>query len=358
MTRTVMGGSEARAIRRLGWGLLALLVGCSEGTNGETESTGGSSSGGGAVTGGAVTGGATTGGVPTGGAGNGPSATATDLTRAAVVIGSCLGDDGISRSATMLYDPATFTGVWTRYGLQASCLATAGGGCDALTTCLGYAVTPLGSTAGCDACSGSVASLCFDPYRVSLDCERLGLGCYSATCSEGPLELCDESTFVPECSAAGEPRNCRDSVTVGVPCAELGLVCNDGLCQGTGDACSSLDSSTDQHTFFAGLGCNGNVLEACVEGRRAQRDCATIAEGFTCQSVGETHFCGLGADCVPGDIPPGWSETESQCEGTTVAFCNAGRWDRVDCLSLGFTGCDVTADGALGCVPSFFTAVE
>jgi hypothetical protein len=40
------------------------------------------------------------------------------------------------------------------------------------------------------------------------------------------------------------------------------------------------------------------------------------------------------------------------CDGATVVICNAGRVDRVDCRSLGFTGCEVNkVNHTYGCIP-------
>ncbi|MBK9266372.1 MAG: hypothetical protein IPM54_42125 [Polyangiaceae bacterium] len=60
-------------------------------------------------------------------------------------------------------------------------------------------------------------------------------------------------------------------------------------------------------------------------------DCGLLADGFTCQTVNGTSFCGLASECY--DLKPA-------CEGDSVVLCNAGRIDKIDCKSLGFTGCN------------------
>jgi len=52
----------------------------------------------------------------------------------------------------------------------------------------------------------------------------------------------------------------------------------------------------------------------------------------------EASFCGLASECVPGNEPQGLTNHGNSCEGNTVVMCNAGRIDRVDCLSLGSRG--------------------
>lgn len=334
---------------------LGVGVGCA-GTGGDGGGAGTAGNTGGENSGGAPGTGAT--GASPGSGGDGPAsggspASADDLVRAAVVLGSCIGDDGINRTISVLHDPDTYTGFWSRYGLQAHCLATVGGGCDAVSACLGYDVLAIAPGETCEPCVGSVASYCGDAYRATLDCATMGAQCDPAAgCTFGAAEFCDPDTFTPTCSGDGRPLNCRGTVTVGPDCASFGLACADGYCQGTDGACGTFNDSTDQVQFFAGTACSGTVLEACVAGGRATRDCSTLGAGFSCQNVDDVFFCGVAAECIPGDIPPGSSVEDETCEGNEVLFCNAGRLERVDCTALGFAGCDVTSDYSFGCVPN------
>jgi hypothetical protein len=68
-------------------------------------------------------------------------------------------------------------------------------------------------------------------------------------------------------------------------------------------------------------------------------NCATYGPGFTCQSRDGTFFCGLAAECVPADNYA--SAQPARCDGSQLSFCNAGRLETIDCLALGFTGCEV-----------------
>src|SRR5687767_622433 len=71
-------------------------------------------------------------------AGAGSVSLAQTYARAGVVTGSCMPDDGINRHVARLWDPLEAPRVWSRLSQQAQCLASAGGGCAALITCLGY----------------------------------------------------------------------------------------------------------------------------------------------------------------------------------------------------------------------------
>ena len=77
-----------------------------------------------------------------------------DLLRAAVVLGSCWPDDGINSHLTRLLYPERFSGLGDARP-RVACLANAGGGCEAVTECMGYS---LGAYEGSEpsACVGSV----------------------------------------------------------------------------------------------------------------------------------------------------------------------------------------------------------
>ncbi|HZF51711.1 MAG TPA: hypothetical protein VE093_23815 [Polyangiaceae bacterium] len=75
-----------------------------------------------------------------------------------------------------------------------------------------------------------------------------------------------------------------------------------------------------------------------------------VAKGFSCQSLNTASFCGLAAECEPG------SAYYATCEGTTVVFCNAGRIEKIDCTTLGFTGCH-TMYGEGACSPGLYDSL-
>ena len=158
---------------------------------------------------------------------------------------------------------------------------------------------------------------------------------------------------LPTCTADGRPTACKNAVLRGGRCANLGLTCTAGACTGTGAACPKDSPSSEAQTYLSGLGCAGTHLRACVGGQEQSVDCAAQGEGtgFSCHSAGGSFFCGLGDECAPNERNGG--NVPVRCDGNTVVVCNAGRLDRVDCTSLGFTGCDVDQHlGHFGCTPS------
>jgi hypothetical protein len=130
---------------------------------------------------------------------------------------------------------------------------------------------------------------------------------------------------------------------VGPACSLFGLECrvesSNAWCVGTGEACSAAEFAYFD-VYYAGQGCNGARLNACVRGGSADLDCSLFGTDFSCQTSGSAFFCGTASECDP-------ATHEKSCDGTNVVFCNAGKLTRVDCTSLGFTSC---IDGAnLGC---------
>jgi hypothetical protein len=121
---------------------------------------------------------------------------------------------------------------------------------------------------------------------------------------------------------------------------------------GNGAVCTNTSSGEIGDVIVDGVSCSGMKLSACVNGKMADLDCATRGPGFTCQTAGAAHFCGLAADCVPADDYSSSATNPPKCDGSAVVFCNAGRLEHVDCTALGFTGCDIDPSaGHYGCVP-------
>jgi hypothetical protein len=259
------------------------------------------------------------------------------LARAAVVLGSCFPDDGIDRNlANMWASDVNHRRLWNRTAVKADCLASAKSGCAALDTCLGLKASA-GTAAAPPTCTGSRFSYCEQAAAgrfacLSIDCATVGLSCDTG-------EVCLEAA----------PPTCG---TGGADCAVVGLTCGGNECVGSGAACGGGGSTTEGDLSPEGLACTGTMLDACVGGKRATIDCAKRGPGFSCQHAGDAYFCGLASDCVPGNTA-GADDTPNTCEGNTVVLCNAGRVDRVDCTSLGFTGCEVDrAKAHYGCLPT------
>jgi hypothetical protein len=280
------------------------------------------------------------------------------IAKAATVLGSCNPDDGVDRNAGYMWTsdltPPLF---YFRTALQASCLANANCGCAAVDHCLGLALERAPDCVqGCD---GDVFNLCEGDvpagYRYRIDCAKVGLSCDPLRlCVDRAPVTCDAATAEPGCNDSGEGEFCADDfVQHGPVCADFGLECAAGECVVSGGAsCTNESFAEPGDMVIEGLSCADSVMEACINGTLGSIDCATRGPGFSCQSFDGLFFCGLASECVPpGDGAPSPSHPAS-CDGTMFTFCNAGRLEHIDCLSLGFTGCEI--DRSLdhyGCTP-------
>jgi len=282
-----------------------------------------------------------------------PAPTALDpdlVARAAAVLGSCIPDDGVPRNAAHVWlEHLGAPRVYFRFGAQLDCLAKASCGCAGIEHCLGlvYREEP----AVCSgACQGDVFTGCGDEVEFTIDCSRLGLSCDpAASCIAEAAVACDRSEL-PTCTAQGEVLFCDDGFMRKTPCQALGYSCVEGECVGGGGTCTTTNSASPEQVTLIGTGCMGAALQACLGGRTTSVDCATQGPGFSCQTVGDSFFCGLASECVPADNSA--SHGPATCDGTTLGFCNAGRLEHLDCTTLGFSGCDIDKKlGHDGCIP-------
>ena len=286
------------------------------------------------------------------------------VARAAVVIGSCvngLNDDGIGRNAGHLWSTNLTTAAWeSRLMVQADCLANARCGCEGLTRCVGYALSPKGPDCK-PGCAGGVFTSCGPPaldpptgFAESIDCGAVGLDCDdSFACVSAPVVACGP-TFAARCNADGAPEYCSGTQVRRIPaCATLGLTCQKGECTGSGAACvntSQSTASTDMQSID-GVACNGGALGGCFNGLAASLDCAALGPGFGCQSAGGRFFCGLASECEPASEFTSSVTYPDTCSGSVLNFCNAGRIEHIDCATLGFKDCKIDASqGYHGCL--------
>jgi hypothetical protein len=286
--------------------------------------------------------------VPVGATFPGAPTDPTALARAAVVFGSCIPDDGIRRFVDRHYRSPVASDPF--FGDEAfDCLASTNTGCAAVESCVGVRFDRMGPCE--DGCAGETLTACDDEWRFAIDCAEIGRTCdaEAGACVDATATACDGSSFTPECRA-GAPVVCDDGhERSGFRCEDYGLTCaSPAACAGSGAACASaVDSPLSLPA--EGIRCTTpSTLEACVNGGTHEIACADIAGGFSCRTVGGASFCGLGDECDP-------SESTASCDGDTIVFCHAGALERVDCTSLGFTGCTEGGgrDGAF-CSPSLW----
>jgi hypothetical protein len=269
----------------------------------------------------------------------GPDVSEDELARAAVVLNSCLSDDGFYRTQTYLRGKV---GGFSYHGGSCftACLAAVDNGCAGVRECFG--LSDVQPSDPCESCQGDVAIVCGDVV-ARWDCGKYGGTCSAGRCVPAGKPECDELTFRDQCDADGRPLHCDDGLHVGPACALFGLECQeqnfDAWCVGMSGACST-PSFPYFDVHYAGQGCNGMRLNACVRGGLAELDCSLFGAGFSCQSSGGAYFCGAASECDP-------ATHVKSCDGANAVFCNAGKLARVDCTALGFTNC--AAEPRLGC---------
>lgn len=208
-----------------------------------------------------------------------PKSKAETFARAGVVLGSCAPDDGVNRNLANLWHADEIPQLWGRFGRQAECLATAGGGCAALTHCIGYHIERNPSCA--PGCSGSTLTQCDHGVAVSIDCGKVGLSCdEQAGCVDGSAMSCDDASYVASCDASGQPLTCDHGlVHRGPDCAALGLRCDTGACRGQGEPCKSDPPNSQYRVDYVGIATT--PISSAVAAYRTSPACSRCLERTT-----------------------------------------------------------------------------
>ncbi|MDC0740332.1 hypothetical protein [Polyangium mundeleinium] len=266
-----------------------------------------------------------------------------DLLKAAILMGSCVPDSLVDN---WLRDFYAERGVDTDLDVLSytKCLASKTNGCKAIEECLGVTVDLSGPCM--PTCTGNVLKVCDDQLAFTVDCSVVGRECSEEArdCVDKSIQpgaTCNDETFKEVCQD-GVPRVCSGELeTNGPACADFGLTCKDlqfgGVgCVGTGATCQSDTGGGLTIDYSSGLTCDGPELRACINGGEQAVDCDKLVKGSACNSSGASYFCGFGSACDP------FSGDNATCEGDSIVVCHAGRIDKVDCKTLGFTGCNAT----------------
>ncbi len=227
---------------------------------------------------------------------------------------------------------------------QVDCLAAAGLDCGAALDCVS---TP--SAAACDtptwSCDGDTLTLCdaFAGARVvTQDCAAAGLHCImmggEARCGLG---TCDPTAAMNTCAGSvvttceaqtsyqDQDMKIGGLVTASEDCSDHDATCSGGQCVGNGPACAPSPDTT---------GCDGGDVLFCDQSGHQQRN--HCPSGTTCGTMtgpGFTYVCvGSSGHIVDCKQDPNFQ----QCDGNSLEYCDDKGNERLDCVSLGYSGCD------------------
>jgi hypothetical protein len=123
-----------------------------------------------------------------------------------------------------------------------------------------------------------------------------------------------------------------DIIVVTDDCTALDATCQNGVgCVGNGARCTQ--------QFPGPLGCGGDRLLTCLNGKEGGIDCTTL--GGHCGPLNYSNPAGFQFGCV-GPGGPGICsvpQNVGNCDGSNIDFCNDRGNQRLDCKSLGYRDC-------------------
>jgi hypothetical protein len=229
--------------------------------------------------------------------------------------------------------------------------------CDELRACSRPTSAQLSvcDTTDVDTCVGNVLINCSmkkGMHEVTADdCAKAGLVCgASADGGQCGLAACDPATTQPRCDG-NLLVTCEDQGNVlrSLDCARDGRSCQSNsaglaICAGS----TACDAATSQ------FHCDGTTMVRCHQGSEMRTDCAMLGSDWTCLAeVTKTENSGAQyIRCVPVAQECILGENESCADGV-ITYCDAGHVAKLDCRSLGLSGCSTKATSTTtvaGCV--------
>ena len=279
------------------------------------------------------------------------------VAKAAIFVESCIHealslDVNINSRIDSMYATVMKSTLERSIAEHVSCFKRKTNGCQAVQECLGIAIVPHepAFATGCTNGVGlrRIVSQSGETRDLWLNCDDLGdLNCYAL-----PEPWCGAprgACTAPTCHMfEGCPINCQyspaDDKMLGyaeIRCWDYDLVCNDdgseALCMGSGAACSISNATSNEYfaDFRNGISCSDETqLLTCINGHEQPFDCSTLGKEFKCIGGSRPH-CGVDFQCnYDGSNPL------PTCNGSLLTVCNAGENITIDCVSLGFQGCD------------------
>ena len=235
-------------------------------------------------------------------------------------------------------------GLGAIYNRLYRCVNAAKGDCAAVATCYKWGKA-------CDqdfkaSCNGTVAVSCdlIGKRVFELDCGDAGLKCaiktgqtYEASCTQGPCQagFTDKCDGKREVSCSGGVLEMRDCEVLGMSCGYGGFKkdSNKNGCQGeTGDKCFGWGKDV----FKAS--CDGTTAKSCHLSRVHKEDCTQYKMMYTACNGGQCVAAGTG--CV---------SSLNRCNGDKLEACLDGSWKAFDCAKLGFGPCKKASTYGANC---------
>ncbi len=168
------------------------------------------------------------------------------------------------------------------------------------------------------------------------DCAALGMKCIQAGyCSDGnacsgPIVLTCLGSRLTSCVLLAKIQSSVDCATV-YPGGRCGAFNEDLQCL------PQVSELCPESTEIA-RGCSGNVLLGCDGPRASKLDCSALASDCVVDNFGRADCVARAQECT--------SSSPDLCHGSAISICVDGRYQDVDCASLGLGPCQATVDGA------------
>lgn len=202
-------------------------------------------------------------------------------------------------------------------------------------------------------CDGTVRNACSTPggnfQPRTFDCALFAGGACTgaqclypstgAACTSPGQGRCDGATRV-WCRASGTPNmgtEVRDPCPSGTQCygaATYGTA--DPACVPPMNGCAAPSLRCEGDTVVMCANAGGSLVEARV-------DCAAAGRRCGADDRGRAACVPAATECAAATTTP----TTATCEGTAIRVCIEGRVQRIDCTSVGMTGCAMPGGSAI-----------
>ncbi|MCK5796775.1 MAG: hypothetical protein KAI47_06325 [Deltaproteobacteria bacterium] len=207
--------------------------------------------------------------------------------------------------------------------------------CDAVASCFGRRSACDQTTKG--SCEGTIAVSCdlIDKRVYTVDCAKAGKVCRARSGGDAICSLGDCAAGFKEHCADGVLQSCGGNAIEVEDCKGQGLRCGkvwyiEAACYG--------ETETKCSDDFVPR-CDGDNAVSCVTFREHLDDCTqrtyrkTVCKNGVCTAHGNA--------CVPGVV--------NRCDGDTLEACLDGEWIKIDCAPLSLGPCKPSTAAGANC---------